>query len=110
MIWTESVELEMKRAEEAERIGNHGKARTCARRAVGMAVSELKKFGLLRGYEEDFMRQVRRLADDLGMNQKVREAAKRLSARIAVDFSSQSILPAEDARIILHHLESLRKV
>jgi hypothetical protein len=109
MSWSEPIELELRRAEEAERIGNHGRARTCARRAVGLAISELMKSGLLTDYENDFMRQVRRLANDEAMNQELRDAAKRLSARIAEDFSAQSTKPIEDAKIILHHLALLQQ-
>jgi hypothetical protein len=110
MSWSEPVESELHRAEGSERIGNHGRARTCARRAVGLAVSELKKAGLLRNYEDDFMRQVRRLADDTRMNQEVREAAERLSAQISQDFSARSTKPVEDARIILLHLAQMGRV
>lgn len=109
MKWQGRVLEELAKGTAAQRLGNHGKARTCARRAVGIAVSELQREGLLRDYEADFMHQVRRLSEDAKMPEEVRRAAEKLSARLAENFAAQSTEPIDDANIILRHLDSLRE-
>ena len=101
MNWMESVQVELKRAQEAQRAENEGKARTSARRAVGLAVEELQKRFPGKTYGRDYISQLRSLASDPAVPKEAREAADRLQARITPDFVSRSLDPVHDAEIIL---------
>ena len=107
MNWMEDIELEMRRAREAQQKGNSGKARTSARRAVGLAVEELQKRFPDTSYGRDFITQLRSLAADPALPQAARDAADRLQARLMPDFQSRSLNPVEDAAIILEYIFSL---
>ncbi len=100
MSWREELELELSRGKQAADTGNAGKARTCARRAVGIVVSEFQKGGEQK-YGTDALRQLQGIAADGGLPSEVREAAGRLQSRIAQDFTSLSEHPLEDALVII---------
>lgn len=104
MNWIDDVERELGRAAESERIGNRGRARTSARRAAGIAVSELQGRFPERFYGRDFIGQLRAFADDPTIPTIVRAAAERLQARLSPEFESPSENPVEDARIIFHYV------
>ena len=106
MKWMESVQLEMQQAREAQRQGNGGKARTSARRAVGLALEELQRRFPGTTYGRDFIVQLRSLAVDPAVPAPAREAADRLQARLTPDFLSRSVNPVEDAEIILAYIFS----
>jgi hypothetical protein len=99
--WLDDIELEMERGREAERIGNEGKVRTAARRAVGIAVTEYQRQHSVNRYGNDFMRQIRGVADDATLPGYVRESAMRLQARISLEFESPSRQPMADAQVII---------
>lgn len=101
MKWIEEIERELDRAAEAERTGNHGKARTSARRAVGFAVEELQRRSPEVQYGRDFISCIRGIASDAAMPGDVRKAADRLQTRLTPEFDSPSTDPIEDARIII---------
>jgi hypothetical protein len=107
MKWTESVELELQRAREAQRQANSGKVRTSARRAAGLALEELQRRFPERNFGGDFITRLRSLAVDPAVPQPVREAADRLQARLTPDFASRSVDPVDDAEIILAYIVSL---
>ena len=95
---------EIAEAREAQRAGNIGRARTCARRAVGMVLRE--KIGLGPGthdYAPTFILGLHKLATDAAMPPHVRAAAARLSDRAKPDRSSASQDPTGDAEIIFRH-------
>ena len=97
----ESVTLELQRAEEAQRSGNEGRARTSARRAAGFAITEMEKRFPEKRYGSDFMTQLRSLARDPEVARSVRAAAERLQARLSPEFESLSKDPIADANIII---------
>ncbi len=101
MTWIDDIELEMERGREAEHIGNEGKVRTAARRAVGIAVTEYQRRLSVNRYGNDFMRQIRSVADDLTLPDFVRESAMRLQTRISPEFKSPSFRPLADAQVII---------
>jgi hypothetical protein len=101
MNWRDEIDLELARAKEAERNGNQGRARTSARRAVGIAIVELEKRFPEKQYGRDFMSQLRALALDPAIPEHVRNAADRLQARLSPKFESPSKYPIEDAGIIV---------
>ncbi|TSA19258.1 hypothetical protein D4R75_10280 [bacterium] len=101
MNWLEGVRLELQRAAEAGRNANLGKARTSARRAVGIAVTELQRKLPEKQYGRDFIGQLRGIAADESIPEKVRFAADRLQTRLSTDFESPSRQPIDDAKIVI---------
>ena len=97
-----TVKDEMTEARAAFRSGEIGRARTCARRAVGMALRI--KYGS-GNYADTFIDALRRMALDESFSTDVRAAAKRLSGRSREDRTSPSRDPVNDASIILKHLQ-----
>jgi hypothetical protein len=104
MKWRDEIDLELARAKEAERNGNHGRARTSARRAVGIAIVELEKRFPEKQYGRDFMTQLRALASEPTIPAHVRNAADRLQERLSPEFESPSKHPIDDAGIILQFI------
>lgn len=104
MNWLDDIELELNRGRDAEHVGNEGKARTAARRAVGIAVTEYQKRLAVKQYGSDFMRQLRGIAGDQSLPHNVREAATRLQARISQEFTSPSRQPLADALVIINFI------
>lgn len=102
MGWVDSVERELARAKEAELVGNVGKARTAARRAVGFALTELQNHVQGVYYGADFMRQLRACAEDASLPDDVRNAADRLHSRLTSNFLSASEQPVADAMVIIN--------
>jgi uncharacterized protein (UPF0147 family) len=105
MNWFDELELELNRGREAERIGNEGRVRTAARRAVGIAVTEYQRRLEVNRYGADFMRQLRGIAGDQSLPHDVREAATRLQTRISQEFTSPSRQPLADALVIIDFIK-----
>lgn len=101
MNWVDQLETEIGWGREAEAAGNAGRARTCARRSVGIVVTEYQK-RTENKYGNDVMRQLGGLASDTELPQEVRKAAERLQSRLSQDFTSPSEHPLEDALIIVN--------
>jgi hypothetical protein len=101
MNWRDETVLELTRAKEAQRSGNQGMVRASARRAAGIAISELQQRFPEKQYGRDFMEQLRSFAGDEAIPTAARAAADRLQTRISPDFESPSKHPIEDARIII---------
>jgi uncharacterized protein (UPF0147 family) len=101
MRWLDEIELEFNRGREAERIGNEGKTRTAARRAVGIAVTQFQNRRIQKQYGSDVMRQLKGIAEDQSLPEEVRQAATRLYTRVSPEFTSPSQQPLADARIIV---------
>ena len=102
---TELIEQELATAEAALKIGNDGKARVCARRAVALADEAwlaTRSDQLFRG---DALAHLHRIQQDLSMPIPVREAAKRLCTAVTQKDSAHfSTDPIGDARIIIAYL------
>ncbi|MGH7492668.1 MAG: hypothetical protein ACREOO_09765 [bacterium] len=95
---------EIAEARAVQATGNVGRARTCARRAVGMMLRE--KIGIgqdPRHYAPTFIAGLRKLAVDSAFPEEVRVAAGRLSDRSQPDRTSASENPVQDAEIILRY-------
>ncbi|OGU76853.1 MAG: hypothetical protein A3G43_09965 [Ignavibacteria bacterium RIFCSPLOWO2_12_FULL_56_21] len=105
MSWMDDIEKELASAREALRTGNAGRARTCSRRAAGIALTEFQRRNPSVYYGQDYVRQLRGLADDAGVPDGVRNAADRLQAKLAENFTSMSAQPLEDARIIIAYVQ-----
>lgn len=81
------AENELNKAKEASDIGNHGKARVCARRAIGFVVEKYLDTHkeLIPLYGKSFMNNVRGIANDEQLPEKIRKAAGQLVARPEFD-------------------------
>jgi len=101
MSWLDEIELEFSRGRDAERTGNEGKARTAARRAVGVAVTEFQKRRAVKQYGNDAMQQLRGITEDNSLPDDVRKAATRLQTRVSQEFTSPSRQPLVDALVIV---------
>lgn len=104
MAWLDEIELELDRGREAERLGNEGRARTAARRAVGIAVMHYQKLEGVKQYGDDVMKQLRGIAEDRSIPDDVRQAATRLQTRISQEFTSPSRQPLVDALVIVNYI------
>lgn len=100
----EGIEVELSRARLAEKEGNDGKARVCARRAVGKASA-------ISGYQGQpapalsTTQVLNIISSDGTLAEGVREAAERLAASVAQDHGlSVSDHPVEDALVIISGL------
>lgn len=96
---------EMAEARAVQAEGNIGRARTCARRAVGMGMRTTIGIGPeARNYAATFINGLYRMAQDGGFPEEVRSAAARLVDRSKPDRTSAARQPVQDAEIILNHL------
>ncbi len=99
------IEKEFAIAKHAQSIGNDGMVRVCARRAAGVVITFWMQTHPRAGWGVDTMSQLRNLQLDDSMPEEVRDAAKRLTAKITEQFTPQfSTDPIEDANIIITFL------
>ena len=101
MGWRDDVDREMKGIVEALSAGNAGRARTCARSAVGFALAEWEKRDARKAHGTDTMDRLRSFAESSDMPAEPRAAAQRLADKLAPDFTSASVHPLNDATIIV---------
>lgn len=106
--YLEQIKKELASAQNALSVGNDGKARVCARRAAGQAITWYltkfpeKKFG------NDAVTQLRFLMNETSFPQEVRDAAVRLTTKISERFTYPfSTDPIEDAHVIIRCIESI---
>jgi len=106
MTRAEEIQQEVELGEQAERRGNSGRARVCARRAAGMALEDYySRMGKDPG--KDAMKLLAQFSSELDVPAPVHEAAVRLQERVRPDFTSASVRPLNDARLILDYLDAL---
>jgi hypothetical protein len=99
------IEKELATGREASAAGNGGRARVCARRAAGLAISWYLTRHPDPEYGRDALRQLTRLKEDAIFPQPARDAARRLTTRITAGFTYPfSEDPLSDARIIIDHI------
>ncbi len=99
------IEQELTEAEEAMKIGNEGKARVCARRAVALADEVWLANQSDQPFRGDALAHLRRIQQDLSLPLSIREAAERLStASHQKDSAPFTTDPIGDARIIIAYL------
>ena len=99
------IQRELGVAEQSIRIGNAGRARVCARRAVGIAIAYWLQRHPDRGWGTDAMTRLHRLREDEGVPDAVRNAARRLTTKITEQFTPAFPTdPLEDCRIIVAHM------
>jgi len=99
---TRTFQDELDEARTAQNAGEIGRARTCARRAVGKIMQEKIGIGPAPSdYASTYIDGLRRLASDLRSPVSVREAAARLVDRSNKEYISASVDPVHDAEILL---------
>ncbi len=104
-----TYEEEMAEARTALASGEIGRARTCARRAVGMVIQTTLGLGFGSGfYASTYIEALRRMVDDARFPENVRQAATRLVDRSNKEKQSASTNPVQDAEMILELLAKLR--
>lgn len=104
----EAVERELGIARAALAVGNHGKTRVCARRAVGNAISWMLSRFPRTGWHTDAMSRIASLSSDPTFSQGVRDAARRLSSRIDEHFRyDEASDPVSDALLIIQAIMTI---
>jgi len=99
------IQQELTAAEAAWKIGNEGKTRVCARRAVAVADETWLAKQSDRPFRGDAMAHLRRIQQDLSLPLSIREAAERLSTTVTrKDSAPFTTDPIGDARIIIAYL------
>ncbi len=98
------IHHELATAEAALQAGNPGKARVCARRAVGLATEAWLEHHD-RPWLGDAMEYLRQIQNDASFPAAVREAAERLTTPVPKqDEAPFTTDPIGDARLIIAHL------
>ena len=106
-----AIQKELNAGREASADGNAGRARVCARRAAGCALSWYATRNPDPEYKSDTIRQLTRLREDKSFPAAVREAALRLSTRISLDFTYPfGEDPLNDARLIIDHITAVMTI
>ncbi len=106
--YLDRIEAEFAAAEEARRKGNGGRARVCARRAVGQAVLRFLAARPDLQWGKDALRHIEHIRDEPSFPPAVRDAASRLTMKISGQFEYASGAdPLADARLIISFLGSL---
>lgn len=101
-----AVHSELNAAEQALRIGNVGKARVCARRAGGIAISHWLKLNPNKIWGESALNQLNELKVDESFPVELREAAKRLTTRVDQHFDTGfENNPIDDGNIIVEYFQ-----
>ncbi|HLX11257.1 MAG TPA: hypothetical protein VKS81_00460 [Bacteroidota bacterium] len=104
----EQIANEFAMGREAERIGNMGMARVCARRAAGQAIGWFLTKHSRPTWGSHFMRGLNGLKDDNAFPQEARDAAVRLTTHITDQFKYPfSSDPLADAQIIIDAIKQL---
>lgn len=99
------IEKEFVIAAQAQRVGNDGMVRVCARRAAGTAIGFWLGSHPHPEWGVDAMTQLRSLQTDSSTPETVRKAAERLTTKITEQFTAPFATdPLADARLIITHL------
>jgi len=99
------IERELAAAGAAIQAGNDGKARVCARRAVGLAAEAWLARHQDRQWRGDAMEYLRQIQQDAIFPASIREAAERLSTPVPKQHeASFTADPIADAKLIIAHL------
>jgi hypothetical protein len=99
------IKQELVAAEAAWNEGNEGKARVCARRAVGLSTKDWLEHHPVRRWRGDAMEHLRQIQQDASFPLSIRQAAQRLSTTVnrqqTAPFTTD---PIGDAKLIIAHL------
>jgi len=99
-----NIDAELSRANKAVEEGNIGMARVCARRACGNAISFWLQNNPRYSYGEAAMNQLRSVQSDDTVLKEVKDAAGRLTSKVANPSDSNFTNdPIADAKIITNY-------
>lgn len=85
--WQQAFNNELDQALAARKVGNEGRARVCARRAVGTLIGEyLSKQGIT-GFSDSALDRIKFLVDMPGISQDIRGVAGYFLLRVEPDHS-----------------------
>jgi hypothetical protein len=105
MTHAELIEQELSAGEASLKVGNDGKARVCARRAVALASEAWLAGHSIQVGRMDAMAHLRRIQEDVSVALSIRQAAERLSTTVTQrDSAPFTTDPIGDARLIIAHL------
>jgi hypothetical protein len=104
--WLLDIEQEKRRAAQASEAHNEGRLRTSARRIAGIALVEYRRLAAGAPGTENFLVLLQDCANDPTKPDAVRDAARRLQARVGEDFTSSSADPLGDAEVIVKFVRS----
>jgi len=106
--YIEKIEKELENARSARNAGNEGRARVCARRAAGFAIAWMRNSNGKQVNENDSLNLLRSIETDEVVPAEVRDACKRLTAKVTADFRYPFPTdPIDDARIIIEYVKNL---
>ena len=98
------IEQELAVAEAAWKAANEGKARVCARRAVGLATDRRVGSSSCPAMAR-LMEHLRQIQQDASFPLPIRQAAERLGTKVTKrDSAPFTEDPVSDARLIVEHL------
>ena len=101
------IERELARADTAQREGNDGMVRVCARRAVGLAAEAWLERFPGKNRRGDALNHLRRISAEESFPQDIRQAAERLMTKVTQrDSAPFSTDPIADARSVIAHLDA----
>ncbi len=104
-----TIRTELEDADQARIDGNEGRARVCARRAAGWAVSFTRSLNEEREIEANAYEMLQWLAQQADTEDAVRSAATRLTAHVGLDHTLPFPEdPLEDAWMIVDALLGLK--
>jgi hypothetical protein len=108
MMPAERITQELAAAQAAQQDGNAGKARVCARRAVGCATAAwLARLPVPR-WQGDAMAHLRQIQQDESFPLSLRKAAERLSTSVTRQQTAPFTAdPYADAKLLVAYLDSL---
>ena len=108
----ERVDQELARGDAAFSSGNEGKARVCARRAIGQVIDYLwTPTSHTVPWPRDILQKLHRIHEDEAFSLEVRQAAQRLTTKITQqDTMPFPTDPMADARLVIRHFMPNTKV
>ena len=104
--YLEKIEKEFTDAQDARSDGLEGRVRVCVRRGAGFAVAWLCKSRGQQVRDTDSLNLLKMIQTDESLPAEVREASRRLTARINTDFTyAFPTDPVNDAQIIADYVK-----
>jgi len=85
--WQQAFNNELDQALAARKVGNEGRARVCARRAVGILIGEYLSQKGITGYSDSALDRIKFLVDAPGISQEIRDVAGYFLVRVEPDHS-----------------------
>ena len=106
--YLEKIAKEFADAEQARRGGIQGRMRVCARRGAGFAVAWLCTSRGQQVRDTDSLNLLKMIQSDESFPTEIREASKRLTAKINPDFTyAFPTDPLDDAHIIVNYVKKV---